>query len=136
MMVAEQQTGQKQRAGKRGGRPPKAVKKDQLLAFKCRLLERKMIEAKAKNAQLSVSEYIREMALNGKINRGNRTIPKEILRFTATLNHLAANLNQVAKKRNRYEVLSFLERADLQVRSEEIKALAQQIKQVLNTKPE
>jgi hypothetical protein len=124
-MVAEQQTGQKQRAGKRVGRPPKAVKKDQLLALKCSLLERKMIETKAKSALLSVSEYIREMVLNGKINRGKRTLPEEILRFTATLNRLAANLNQVAKKRNRYEVLSFLERADLQVRSEEIKALAQ-----------
>jgi hypothetical protein len=135
-MVVEQQTGQKQRAGKRVGRPPKAVKKDQLLAFKCSLLERKMIETKAKSAQLSVSEYIREMALNGKINRGNRTLPKEILRFTATLNHLAANLNQVAKKRNRYEVLSLLERADLQVQSEEIKALAQQIKQILYNSPE
>lgn len=134
-MVVEQQTGQKQRAGKRVGRPPKAIKKDQLLALKCSLLERKMIETKAKSAQLSVSEYIREMALNGKINRGNRTLPKEILCFTATLNHLAANLNQVAKKRNRYDVLSFLERADLQVQSEEIKALAKQIAQILYNSP-
>ena len=134
-MVAEQQTGRKTRAGKRGGRPPKAVKKDQLLAFKCSLLERKMIETKAKNALLSVSEYIREMALKGKINTGDRMIPKEILRFTATLNHLAANLNQVAKKRNRYEVLSFMERAELKVQSEEIKALAQQIKQTLYKEP-
>ena len=134
-MVVEQQTGQKIRAGNRGGRPPKAVKKDQLLVFKCNLLERKMIETKAKNVQLSVSEYIREMALNGKINTGNRTIPKEILRFTATLNHLAANLNQVAKKRNRYEVLNFMERAELKVQSEEIKALAQQIKQTLYKEP-
>jgi len=135
-MVMEQQAASKTTLRKRGGRPPKAVKKDQLLAFKCSLLERKMIETKAKSAQLSVSEYIREMALNGKINRGNRTLPKEILRFTATLNHLAANLNQVAKKRNRYEVLSLLERADLQVQSEEIKALAQQIKQILYNSPE
>ncbi|HET8572874.1 MAG TPA: mobilization protein [Edaphocola sp.] len=135
-MTAEQQTASKTSTRKRGGRPPKAVRKDQLLAFKCSLLERKMIETKAKNAQLSVSEYVREMALNGKISLGNRTLPKEILRFKATLNHLAANLNQVAKKRNRYDVLSFIERAELKVQSEEIKALAKQIKQVLNTKPE
>lgn len=134
--MAAEQTAQKKASRKRGGRPPKAVRKDQLLAFKCSLLERKIIETKAKNAQLSVSEYIREMAITGKINMGNRTIPKEILRFTGTLNHLAANLNQVAKKRNRYDVLSFIERAALQVQSEEIKALAKQIKQVLNTKPE
>src|SRR5699024_8202263 len=104
--------------------------------MKCSLRERKMIETKAKNARLSVSEYIREMALNGKINTGNRTSPKEILRFTATLNHLAANLNTVANKRNRYEVMNLIERAELKVQSEERKALAKQIKQVLNTNPE
>ena len=132
----EQQAASKTTLRKQEGRPQKAVRKDQFLAFKCSLLERKMIETKAKNVQLSVSEYVREMALNGKINVGNRTLPKEILRFTATLNHLAANLNQVAKKRNRYDVLSFMERATLKVQSEEIKVLAKQIKQVLNTKPE
>ena len=51
----------------KGGRPKKAVKKDQILAVKCSLFERKAIEARAKSVNLTVSEYLREMALTGKV---------------------------------------------------------------------
>jgi hypothetical protein len=40
----------------KGGRPKKAVKKDQLLAVKCSLYERKIIEERAKSVNLSISE--------------------------------------------------------------------------------
>ncbi|GAA0524826.1 plasmid mobilization protein [Chitinophaga japonensis] len=110
------------------GRPRKAVKKDQFLAIKCSLYERRIIEAKAKNANLSVSEYLRGIGMAGKIDRREKALPKQVLALTGTLNHLAANLNQIAKKRNGIEELTPLERAMLKVQSGDLKELASQIK--------
>lgn len=112
----------------KGGRPCKTVKRDQLIAVKCTLVERKLIEAKAKKLLLSVSEYLRVTALGSSLHLKNRVIPKEVLGFTATLNHLAANLNQIAKKRNGIEELSISERAELKIQSEEVRLLTVEIK--------
>src|SRR5690606_18122674 len=111
----------------KGGRPKKAIKRDQLLNMKCTLTERKVIQYKAKLANLSVSEYLREMGLTGKIDRREKKLPKEILQFTGTLNHVAANLNQIAKKRNGPDELNAFERAGLMVQSGEVKCLAEKI---------
>ena len=45
-----------------------------------------------------MSEYLRELGLKGQAEREIKILSKEVLLFTATLNHLAANMNQVAKK--------------------------------------
>lgn len=112
----------------KGGRPKKTIKRDQLMAIKCTLYERKIIEAKAKKTNLTVSEYLREIGLTTKIDYRNKALPKEVLSLTGMLNHMAANLNQIAKKRNSNDVLSSLERAELMVRSGQVKDLAVQIK--------
>ena len=116
---------------KKGGRPKKAVKKNQLLAVKCSLYERRAIEARAKSANLSISEYLRQISMTGKIDRHEKALPKEVLELTGTLNHMAANLNQIAKKRNGVEELNALERATLKVQSGELKGIAAQIKTFL-----
>ena len=115
----------------KGGRPHTPIKKDQLLAMKCNIIERNIIETKAKYVSLTVSEYLRELALNGKIDMANKALPKEVLILTGTLNHLAANLNQIAKKRNGIEELNALERAALEVQSRDLKKLAEEIKSYL-----
>ena len=115
-----------------GGRPKKAIKRDQLMAIKCTLYERKIIEAKAKKASITVSEYLREIGLTAKIDYRNKALPKEILSFTGLLNHIAANLNQIAKKRNSNDELSPLERAELKVQSGQVKDLAVQIKNFMS----
>ena len=115
----------------KGGRPKKDVKRDRLLSVKCSVNERKMICENAKTANLSVSEYLREMGLSGKIDRREKAIPKEILQLTGTLNHLAANLNQIARKRNGIEELNALERAGLEVQSRDLKKLAIEIRSYL-----
>lgn len=97
----------------KGGRPQKVVKKDQLLGVKCSLVERKAIEARAKSVNLSISEYLRKMGLNGKIDRSEKVFPKEALQYSGTLNHIAANINQIAYKRNRNDELNAIERAKL-----------------------
>jgi hypothetical protein len=115
----------------KGGRPKKAIKKDQLLAMKCTLPERKIIEATAKETRLTVSEYLRQNGLNGKIDSIKKVIPGEVLQFNGTLNHLAANLNQIAKKRNGFDELNAMERALLELQSRELKNLVITIKNYL-----
>ena len=95
----------------KGGRPRKAVKKDQLLGVKCTLIERRAIEAKAKSVNLTVPEYFRQMGLTGRIDSRNIPLPKEVLQMQGTLNHLAANINQIAKKKNSNEPFDSFERA-------------------------
>lgn len=114
-----------------GGRPKKNIRKEKLIAFKCTLMERKLIEANAKKFFLPLSEYIRQMALKGIILPKIKSLPVEVLAFTATLNHIAANINQVAKKRNSFEELSVLERAGLQILAGEIKKLVAEIRNYL-----
>ncbi len=115
----------------KGGRPKKAIKKDQLLGVKCSLLEKKVIEYKAKESNASVSEYLRKLGLSGKIDMKIKILSKDILQFKGTLNHLAANLNQVAKKRNMNDELNALERASLEHQSKEIKQLVNDIQKFL-----
>ena len=115
----------------KGGRPKKAIKKDQLLGVKCSLLERKVIEYKAGENNISVSEYLRKLGLSGKVDMKMKTLSKDILQFKGTLNHLAANLNQIAKKRNMNDELNALERASLEHQSKEIKQLVNDIQKFL-----
>ena len=115
----------------KGGRPTKAIKKDKIIPVKCSSDEKRVIVAKAKSAEVSTSEYIREVALTGKIDRREKALPPEVLQLTATLNHIAANLNQIAKKRNGIEELTAYERAGLKFQSNELKQLAANIKSYL-----
>ena len=120
--------GQKHSIKNKGGRPGKADKRNQLLGVKCTLAEREVIESRAKLVALTVSEYLREMGLTGNIDMRKKALPKEVLVLKATLNHTAANLNQIAKKRNGFEELNALERAGLQYLSRQLIQLVMDIK--------
>ncbi len=84
----------------KGGRPKKPVKKDQVLPVKCSSLEKTIIKGRARSANLSVSQYMREISLTGKIDSKDKTFPKEVLKFLALLHNTASNINQIAKKLN------------------------------------
>jgi hypothetical protein len=116
---------------KQGGRPRKAVKKDQTITVHCTIIELKLIVAKSKQAGYTASEYLCGVGVNGKIDMRSKALPKEVLQLTGALNHLAANLNQIAKKRNGIEELNALERAGLEVQSRDLKRLAEEIKNYL-----
>jgi hypothetical protein len=96
---------QKKQTASKGGRPKKAVKKIHALTVKCNIIERKVIERKAKDAGLTISEYLRDLGLAGKIDRQKKIVPLEILEYKGTLNHLAANFNQVTRKINCNQLL-------------------------------
>ena len=98
----------------KGGRPAKAVKRNKTIGVRCSIIERCLIGAKAKSAGLTRSEYLRIIGLNGKVDMRKKVFPKDVLHGIGNLSHLAANLNQIAKKRNGVDELNALERATLQ----------------------
>src|ERR1700712_2588074 len=114
----------KQSSRNKGGRPRKTIKQKELIPVKCSLIEKIMLKQKAKAIGVPLSEYLRQGGLNGQAVSNTKAFPKEILLFTATLNHLAANLNQIAKKRNGIDELNAFERSNLNLLSGQVKQLA------------
>lgn len=115
----------------KGGRPKKKDKRDQQLAVMCTPEEREQIEQKASASNLPVSVWLRTVALQGQTGSLKKTIPKEILLFTATLNHIAANINQLTKKHNQYQLFSAAEITQLHDLITALKQLAAEIKKGL-----
>lgn len=115
----------------KGGRPEKQIKQNQFIGVKCSLQEKAILKEKANSAGLSLSEFLRETTLRGQAVRQIKVLPKEVLLFTATLNHLAANINQIAKKRNTSDELNAGERIELHILYSRVKQLANDIKNYL-----
>jgi hypothetical protein len=95
------------------------------------LFEGKQIESRAKQFGISVSGYLRELGLKGVVRVRVKTLPREILQMMGTFNHTAANLNQIAKKRNSFDELSVLERVKLNEQSKALQQLIRDIKSYL-----
>lgn len=123
--------GEKQPTTNKGGRPKKAIKQNQFIGVRCSLAEKAIIRQKAKSVHLTMSEFLRESGLNGQAVSKTKVLPREVLNLTTTLNQLAANMNQVAKKRNQHDELNTIERAQLTVMVDELKNLAIDIKKYL-----
>jgi hypothetical protein len=120
----------KKRAGVRKGGRPKAIhKRDANLTVMCTLLEKRVIQANAKRAGMSALVFLRNYGLSGKMEVKIKSLPKGVLQMTGMLNHIAANLNQIARRRNKGDDLDTMQRAllnrdvrDLQEVVKEIKA--------------
>ena len=115
----------------KGGRPKKSVRRNHRLRVACTALEAKIIEAKAKQVQLTISGFLREASLNSQIVTRQKTLPKEVLDFTGNLNPLAANINSLAYKNNSAQTFNAFERAELKQLAVQVKELAQAIKNSL-----
>jgi len=121
----------KQQTTNKGGRPQKAIKQNQFIGVRCSLSEKAILRQKAKAVQLTLSEFLRESGLHGQAVSKIKVLPREVLQLTTTLNHIAANMNQVAKKRNQHEQLSNAERGRLNLMVDELKTIAIDIKKYL-----
>ena len=73
----------------KGGRPSKEVKQDHFIGVKCTLIEKTLLQERAKILGLSLSEYLRESGLKGQAVSMIKVLPIEVLQLTGTLNHLA-----------------------------------------------
>ncbi len=123
-------TTQNSRANK-GGRPQKQEHRDQKVTVMFTRIEVITVRFYAKEMRLTVSEYLRALGLKRQVDRQAKALPREVLQIAGTLNHMAANLNQAAHKRNRGDELNAIERAELIVLSGEIKDLARTLKAAL-----
>jgi hypothetical protein len=95
----------------------------------CNLLEKKIIQANARNVGKTVSVFLRDLGLHNRAVIRVRTLPRSVLQLTGTLNHIAANINQLAKKRNQGNDLNGMERALL---NQEIRSLQTLVKDIKN----
>jgi hypothetical protein len=118
-------------ARNRGGRPKKLDKKDCFIGVRCTKEEKKLIGEKGKDLNQRPGEYLRNLGLNRQFDIKTRALPKEILQFVGTLNHLSANVNQIAKKANMDHSFSVIELARLTMLAVEVKELAIQVKNYL-----
>ena len=114
-----------------GGRPKKLNKQDCFIGIKCSSSEKEILQQKPKASDLNLSEFLREAGFKRQAVIQTKALPKEVLLFTATLNHLAANINQIAKQCNTYNQLTAFERLELQMLSMRIKQLLFDIKNYL-----
>jgi hypothetical protein len=113
----------------KGGRPKVAHKKSEALSVMCNLLEKKIIQANARNVGKTVSVFLRDLGLHNRAAIRVRTLPRAVLQLTGTLNHIAANINQLAKKRNKGDDLNGMERALL---NQEVRSLQTLVKEIKN----
>ncbi|UKT63054.1 plasmid mobilization protein [Pedobacter mucosus] len=121
------ETKQTVKRANKGGRPKVQLKRDCSLSVMCNIIEKKLIQVNARKFNTSSSVYLRELGIRGSVKLKVRTLPKEVLLLTGTLNHLAANLNQIARKRNAGQALSAVERIQL---GQQIGALQQTVEEI------
>jgi len=113
----------------KGGRPKSSHKKSEALSVMCNLLEKKIIQANARNVGKTVSVFLRDLGLHNRAVSKVRTLPRSVLQLTGMLNHIAANINQLAKKRNQGNDLNGMERALL---NQEIRSLQTLVRDIKN----
>jgi len=111
----------------KGGRPKVSLKRNDSLTVMCNLIEKKLIQLNARKVNLSASVYLRELGLKGAVKIKLKTLPKEVLQFTGILNHMAANLNQIARKRNSGEDLNAMDRALI---NQEVRAIQKLVEEI------
>lgn len=80
---------------KKGGRPPKIIKRESKMGFNATKVERTVIQEKAKKTGLRVADYLRDLALKGK---PRQMATAEELKLYRDIAGMANNLNQLTKE--------------------------------------
>jgi hypothetical protein len=119
----------KPRSVNKGGRPKVSLKRSNHLTVMCTIMEKKIIQMNARKAGTNISVFLRTLGLNERVKV--KTLPKEVLQLTGTLNHVAANLNQIARKRNGVDELDAMDRALLNQEVRSLQGLVKAVKTYL-----
>ncbi len=88
----------------KGGRPELKIKRDTSINVRLTSLERMLIEGKAKQAQLSPTDWFRKAAKQAKVHP---RITPEDMKVLHILAGMANNLNQLTKLSHTYGILRF-----------------------------
>jgi Bacterial mobilisation protein (MobC) len=116
----------------KGGRPRVPNKRSEALSVMCTLLEKNLIQINARNSGRSVSVFLRDLGIHGRVERNIKVFPKEVLQMIGALNHIGNNINQIAKKRNKGEDLNAMERALLAQEVRGVNTIVKDIKKYLS----
>ena len=112
-------------------RQQKRNKRDKLLAVHCSSTEAIIIRGKAKEMNLTVSELLRELGMNGEVSFRDRPLTSEILAFHGSLYQILANQEQIIQKLLSEGQLTKQECAALALQTEQWTELPQLIKNKL-----
>lgn len=112
------------------GRPEKPDKKDRILALKCSSADELIIRSNASLYNLPVSVYIRDIAVKHRVQL--KKLPQEVLVFQTRINQTCSLLNQLARKKNKNEQLSAIDRAQLSDLVDELFSVVKLIKSYLD----
>jgi hypothetical protein len=74
----------KPRSVNKGGRPKVSLKRSNHLTVMCTIMEKKIIQMNARKAGTNISVFLRTLGLNERVKV--KTLPKEVLQLTGTLN--------------------------------------------------
>ena len=102
----------------KSNRPKKLVLKNRILSLKCSNNEEEEIRRKAALYQLPISVFLRECALKNKVQI--RTLPSQVVLLQTRINQICSLVNQLARKKNRNEQLTVIERSELSSIVEEL----------------
>jgi len=100
------------------------------ISTNCNPTEKRYVEIRARDAGMSVSKYIREVALKDTPCIP-KTLPPEVMAFNGQLAGIIGSLETIARKRLDNEDLDSLQRAELNFRAKELKLLIKDIKSYL-----
>jgi hypothetical protein len=96
-------TSEKRHIKRSGGRPEKAVKRESATGVRFTKAEYFIVRQKANKAGLKLTEYIRAMAVEGKVTA---KLNEEEKNFFRQLIGMANNLNQLTKKAHQEGMLT------------------------------
>jgi hypothetical protein len=130
--ISKTQSTEKKGKINKGGRPKVLHKKSEALSVMCNLLEKKIIQINARSSGKTVSVFLRDLGLHNRAVVRVRTLPRSVLQLTGTLNHIAANINQLAKKRNQGNDFNGMERALLNQEIRSLQSLVKEIKSFIS----
>jgi hypothetical protein len=108
----------------------KRVKHYDLHCF-CTAIERTYILSRARQSGLSLSAFMRRIALQGFIEK-DKALPSEVLAFMGQLQHMSGQLEVISRKRLDDEDLNAIDRAELAAVKATIEGLVKQIKNYLS----
>lgn len=91
---------------KKSGRPKKDMNLEKPVSVRYTYLQKIILESRASECEMDLSEYIRNISLNGKVEVFKKNIPKEVLGLVGSLYHIQANVNQLSKRNNRGDFLT------------------------------
>jgi hypothetical protein len=110
----------------RKGRLDKIIKMDTILNLKCSADQAIEIRRKSALYNLPLSVYLRQCALLHKPNI--RTLPNDVIVLQTRIHQACSLLNQLARKKNKNEQLTAIERAELSSIRDELHEIVSIIK--------